>query len=134
MFFDDWHGWIITKKIGKNFFSNKKWKNMSLWVESHISRKLENNRQYIVHIFEVKLRYVVWELRKKMQFQQCKQNVFLINFPKRMEKRAYDGIRLREIYNLVSVPFANFCLAQILNPNPSKARLTLLFGKFWNMS
>ena len=27
------------------------------------------------------------------------------NFPKRMEKRAYDGFRLRKIYNLVSVPF-----------------------------
>ena len=29
-----------------------------------------------------------------------------------MEKRAYDGFRLRKIYNLVSVPFVNFSLAQ----------------------
>ena len=29
------------------------------------------------------------------------------NFPKRMEKRAYDGFRLRKIYNLVSVPLTH---------------------------
>ena len=29
-----------------------------------------------------------------------------------MEKRAYDGFRLRKIYNLVSVPFVNLSLAQ----------------------
>ena len=29
-----------------------------------------------------------------------------------MSKRAYDGFRLRKIYNLGSVPFVNFSLAQ----------------------
>ena len=34
------------------------------------------------------------------------------NFPKSMEKRAFDVFRLRKIYNLVSVPFVHLSLAQ----------------------
>ena len=50
MFFEDWQGLIIIKKIKKIFFFNKKSKSISLWVGRHISIKLGNNGQSNIYI------------------------------------------------------------------------------------